>query len=108
MIAEETGFLGVLLLFAVIGFVIYRGFRIANGCGTFYSYMLVSGIVLVFAVQSALNALVVSGCIPPTGLSLPLISAGNTSLVVTMAGMGLVYAVSRHNGKKKFIGYTTK
>ncbi len=101
VIAEETGFLGVLLLFLLIGFIVWRGFRIANACDNFYGYMLVSGITLAFAVQSALNALVVSGCIPPTGLPLPLVSAGNTSLVVTMAGMGLVYAVSRHNGGKK-------
>ncbi len=106
VIAEETGFVGVFLLFLLIGFIVYRGFRIANACDDFYGYMLVSGITLAFAVQSALNALVVSGCIPPTGLPLPLVSAGNTSLVVTMAGMGLVYCVSRHNEGKKFIGYT--
>lgn len=108
VIAEETGFIGVLALFFVIGFIVYRGMKIANACENFYGYMLAAGITLAFAVQSCLNALVVSGCIPPTGLPLPLISAGNTSLVVTMAGMGLVYAVSRHNGKRKFIGYTTK
>ncbi len=101
VIGEETGFFGVLLLFLVIGFVVWRGFRIANRCENFYGYMLVCGIMLAFAVQSALNALVVSGCIPPTGLPLPLISAGNTSLIVTMAGMGIVYGVSRHNGQAK-------
>ncbi len=101
VIAEETGFLGVLILFLVIGFVVYRGFRIARECDNLYGYMLVSGITLVFAVQSALNALVVSGTIPPTGLPLPLISAGNTSLIVTMAGMGLVYGVSRHNAPRE-------
>ena len=95
VIGEETGFIGVLALFVVIGFVVWRGFKIARECENFYGYMLVSGIMLVFAVQSALNALVVSGCIPPTGLPLPLISAGNTSLVVTMAGMGVVYGISR-------------
>ncbi len=99
VIGEETGFFGVLLLFAVIGFVVVRGFRIASRCENAYGYLLVSGIILVYAVQSALNALVVSGSIPPTGLPLPLISAGNTSLIVTMAGMGLVYNVSRHNGR---------
>ena len=101
VIAEETGFFGVLILFIVIGIVIWRGFRIANSCKTFYGYMLVSGIILAFSVQVALNALVVSGCIPPTGLPLPLISAGNTSLIVTMSGMGIVYGVSRHNARPK-------
>ena len=106
VIAEETGFIGVLLLFVLIGFIVWRGFRIANRCDNFYGYMLAAGITLAFAVQASLNALVVSGCIPPTGLPLPLVSAGNTSLIVTMAGMGLVYNVSRHNERKKFIGYT--
>lgn len=96
VIAEETGFFGVLLLFALIGFIVWRGFRIANRCESFYGYMLASGITLIFAIQSALNALVVSGSIPPTGLPLPLVSAGNTSLIVTMAGMGVVYGISRH------------
>ncbi len=99
VIAEETGFLGVLLLFALIGFVVWRGFRIARGCKDLYGYMLVSGITLAFAVQSALNALVVSGTIPPTGLPLPLISAGNTSLIVTMTGMGIVYGASKHTDR---------
>ena len=107
VIAEETGFIGVLALFALIAFVVWRGFKIARECGNFYGYMLVSGIMLAFAVQAALNALVVSGCIPPTGLPLPLISAGNTSLIVTMTGMGIVYGVSRHNDAQKNIRCST-
>lgn len=106
VIAEETGFFGVFALFVLIGFIVWRGFRIAKRCDNFYGYMLVSGIMLAFAVQTALNALVVSGCIPPTGLPLPLVSAGNTSLVVTMCGMGIVYGVSRHNRSGKNIKYT--
>ncbi len=101
VIAEETGFFGVLLLFALVGFIIYRGIRIARQCESFYGYMLVTGIMLTFSVQVCLNALVVSGCIPPTGLPFPLVSAGNTSLIVTMAAMGVVYGVSRHNGNAK-------
>lgn len=95
VIAEETGFFGVLCLFALIGFVVFRGFRIAARANTYFEFLLVSGVMFAFAVQAALNALVVSGCVPPTGLPLPLISAGNTSLIVTMAGMGAVWGVSR-------------
>ena len=101
VIAEETGFFGILMLFLFIGLIIWRGFRIAKQCDNFFSYMLVSGIMLAFSVQTALNALVVSGCIPPTGLPLPLVSAGNTSLIVTMAAMGVVYGVSRHNASSR-------
>ena len=103
VIAEETGFVGVVCLFALIGFIAWRGIRIAARCGNFYGFLLAGGITLAFAVQSALNALVVSGCIPPTGLPLPLVSAGNTSLIVTMAGMGVVWSVSRHTRTKKLI-----
>ncbi len=106
VIAEETGFFGVLAMFALIGFIVWRGFRIAARCGNFYGYLLAGGITLAFAVQSALNALVVSGCIPPTGLPLPLVSAGNTSLIVTLAGMGVVYGVSRHTQTQKLIQCT--
>lgn len=106
VIAEETGFFGVLCMFALIAFIVWRGFRIAARCGNFYGFLLAGGITLAFAVQSALNALVVSGCIPPTGLPLPLVSAGNTSLIVTMAGMGIVYGISRHTPNAKFIQCT--
>ena len=106
VIAEETGFFGVLCMFALIAFIVWRGFRIAARCGNFYGFLLAGGITLAFAVQSALNALVVSGCIPPTGLPLPLVSAGNTSLIVTMAGMGIVYGISRHTTNAKFIQCT--
>ncbi len=108
VIGEETGFFGVLALFLVIGFVIWRGFKIARSCNDFYGYMLAAGITLAFAAQCALNALVVSGCIPPTGLPLPLISAGNTSLIVTMTGMGIVFGISRHKKEDKNIRYTTR
>lgn len=106
VIAEETGFFGVLCMFALIAFIVWRGFRIAARCGNFYGFLLAGGITLAFAVQSALNALVVSGCIPPTGLPLPLVSAGNTSLIVTMVGMGVVYGISRHTTNAKFIQCT--
>ncbi|MDE6667331.1 MAG: FtsW/RodA/SpoVE family cell cycle protein, partial [Clostridia bacterium] len=48
-------------------------------------------------IQVAINALVVSGTIPPTGLPLPLISSGNTSLIITMASMGVLYNISKVN-----------
>ncbi len=94
IIGEELGFVGILVLFLLCGVLIFRGLRAAKRAEDFFSFLLAAGITLVYAVQTALNALVVSGSIPPTGLPLPLISAGNTSLVITMASMGVLYAVS--------------
>lgn len=95
VIGEEIGFVGLIAFFALIGFIIARGFYIASRSKDYYGYLLGSGIILVYAVQTVLNALVVTGSIPPTGLPLPLVSSGNTSLIVTMSGMGIVYNLSR-------------
>ena len=76
--------------------VILRGIDIASRAKDFFSYLLSVGIVSVYAVQVMINALVVTGSIPPTGLPLPLISAGNTSLIVFMGAFGVLYNVSAH------------
>jgi len=99
IIGEEWGFVGILGLFFVSGLLIYRGVKTAARTDDFFSFLLAGGITAVYAVQTVINALVVSGAIPPTGIPLPLISSGNTSLIITMCSMGLLYAVSRRNQK---------
>ena len=101
VIGEEFGFFGILVLFGTCFFLIVKGIRVATKAEDFFSFLLASGITLVYAVQTVLNALVVSGTIPPTGLPLPLISSGNTSLIITMSSMGLLYAISRRGGKRE-------
>ncbi len=104
IIGEELGFFGILLLFLTCGAVVWRGIRVAARAEDFFSFLLASGITLVYGIQTLLNALVVSGSIPPTGLPLPLISSGNTSLIITMASMGVLYALSkRTKGNDDFI-----
>jgi cell division protein FtsW len=97
IIGEEFGFFGICILFTLCGVLIYKGIKTAAQANDFFSFLLASGITLVYAIQTSINALVVSGSIPPTGLPLPLISSGNTSLVVTMASMGVLYGISRQN-----------
>ena len=97
IMGEELGFFGLLIFFVVCGFIIYRGFRIAKNCKDRFGFLLASGFTLVYGIQVAINALVVSGTIPPTGLPLPLISSGNTSLIITMASMGVLYNISKVN-----------
>ena len=95
IIGEELGVVGVAFLFVVSGLLIWRGLRATKGAEDFFSFLMATGITLVYAIQTIINALVVSGSIPPTGLPLPLISSGNTSLIITMASMGVLYAISR-------------
>ncbi|MBQ8291661.1 MAG: putative lipid II flippase FtsW [Clostridia bacterium] len=101
IIGEELGFIGVFVLFAVSGLLIWRGIKTAKEADDFFSFLLSSGITLVYGIQTAINALVVSGSIPPTGIPLPLISSGNTSLIITMASFGVLYAVSKRNAVKR-------
>lgn len=101
VIGEEFGFVGILVLFTVSFLLVYKGIVTAARSEDFYSFLLASGITLVYGVQTVINALVVSGAIPPTGIPLPLVSAGNTSLVVTMGAMGILYGISKGNKQAK-------
>ena len=96
IMGEELGFFGLLIFFIICGFIVFRGFKIARGCKDRFGFLLAAGFTLVYGIQVMINALVVSGAIPPTGLPLPLISSGNTSLIITMASMGVLYNVSRY------------
>ena len=95
VIGEETGLIGCLCIFALYAVVILRGVRIAINSRDKFSCYLAGGISAVVAVQSLLNFAVVTGSIPPTGLPLPFISYGGTSLVVFMTAMGILLNLSK-------------
>lgn len=95
VIGEEFGYVGIILLFLVFGAIVFCGIRTAARCRDMFGFLTASGITAVYAIQVVINAMVVSGSIPPTGLPLPLVSSGNTSLIITMAAMGVLYNISR-------------
>lgn len=99
VIGEELGFVGVFLLFATMLFLSYRGYKTAIKCKTYLGFMMAFGITTVFTLQVMINALVVTGSIPPTGLPLPFISCGNTSLIVFMTAFGILYKISKDADK---------
>lgn len=101
VMSEELGFFGILIFFGACAFIIWRGLRIARRCKEPFGYLLAAGFALVYGIQVVINALVVSGTIPPTGLPLPLISSGNTSLIITMASMGVLFNISRGQKREK-------
>lgn len=103
IIGEELGFVGIFVLFGVCITLVFQGIKTAREAPDFFSFLLASGITLVYGVQTLINALVVSGSIPPTGLPLPLISSGNTSLIITMASMGVLYSISASTKEKRRI-----
>ena len=94
VIGEETGFIGLLFFFGLMGFIIFKGIRAAGRAKDVFGFILAVGITMIFGIQAVVNALVVTGSIPPTGLPLPLVSSGNTSIIIFMAEFGIVYNVS--------------
>ena len=97
IIGEEIGFIGTTLLMVVFLFLVYRLIKIALGAKDRFGAMLVSGIAFIIAVQTLLNIAVVTGSIPPTGLPLPFISSGGTSVMVFMAGIGICLNVLKQS-----------
>lgn len=99
IIGEELGFVGCIIVLIVFVIVIARGVKIAWNAPDRFAGYLAAGIVSVIAVQLAINIAVVTGSIPPTGLPLPFISAGGSSLVVFMGGAGILLNISRRSSK---------
>ncbi|MBQ7014819.1 MAG: FtsW/RodA/SpoVE family cell cycle protein [Clostridia bacterium] len=95
VIAEELGFVGVIVIMLLFIFLIWRGFYIGIRARNTFESMLVIGIISKVAIQTLLNFAVVSNSIPSTGISLPFFSYGGTALLVQLAEMGLVLHASR-------------
>lgn len=97
IIGEEIGFVGTTILMIVFFTLVYRLIKIALSAKDRFGAMLVSGVAFIIAVQTLLNIAVVTGSIPPTGLPLPFISSGGTSVTVFMAGIGICLNVLRQS-----------
>lgn len=101
IIAEEFGFVGCVLLCLVYLVIILRGLKIAKNAPNRFGCYLATGIVAIIALQLIINIAVVTGSIPPTGLPLPFISAGSTSLVVFMSAVGVLLNIDRQSTRNK-------
>jgi len=98
-IGEEMGFIGVRLVFVLFALLLWRGIRAALAARDVFGGYLAFGITLLFGVQVLFNAGVVLGLIPNKGITLPLVSAGGSSLAITMFLVGLVLNVGRARQK---------
>lgn len=97
VVVEELGLIGGLILILMIMILIWRGIRIALNAKDSFGKLLAIGITAVFALQSLINIAVVIGAFPVTGVTLPFISAGGTSLVVNLAAVGVLLNISRQS-----------
>lgn len=100
IIAEELGFLGAVLVCGLFFIIIIRGFMIAINTDDLFGKYLAFGITFQITFQALLNLMVVVGLIPVTGVTLPFLSYGGSSLLITMIGIGIILNISRHQNER--------
>lgn len=97
VVGEETGLFGILLIMLLFFLFAKRGLKIAREASDRYSCYLALGITAVTSVQAMLNMAVVCGAIPPTGLPLPFMSAGGSSLVAYLCAVGVLESIAKNS-----------
>ncbi len=100
IIGEEFGYLGCLFLIGLFTVLVYRGLRIAKRCPDMYGKLLAIGITVIFGFQAFLNMSVASSFFPVTGVTLPFISYGGTSIIVSLAMVGILLNISKQRIKR--------
>lgn len=97
VIGEELGLVGVIAVILMFYALVFRGFMIAIKSRDIFLRCLAFGITSLIGIQALINMAVTMGLTPTKGLPLPLISLGGTSILVNLAGIGILMAISRTN-----------
>ena len=95
---EELGFIRTVIILAIFVFLILRLFKILNQTHEPFARLVVGGVLSWIAFQTIINISAISGLVPLTGIPLPFISSGGSSLVMLFAGLGIVYNISKYHG----------
>lgn len=102
VVGEELGLIGALCVAAAFVVLLWRGFQIAARCEDFFSALLAAGVTFLVVAQGFLNMAVAAGLLPTTGIPLPLISLGGSSLVFTLISLGLLISIeSSHHASRQ-------
>jgi cell division protein FtsW len=96
VVGEELGFIGSAMIVALFLGLAFRGFRLARRTQDVYGALLATGITTWLVLQAMINIGATTGSIPYTGVPLPFISYGGTSLVISMAAVGVLLNISRY------------
>ena len=96
IISEEFGFMGIIILSTLFILIFYSCLKISMKCNDLFGKYLSFGITFGLIFQSVLNLCVVVGLVPVTGVTLPFLSYGGSSLLISMASMGIVLNISRY------------
>jgi len=96
VLGEELGFIGAVLVLLLFFAFAWRGYRIAIQAPDRFTSLLAAGVTSLITLQAALNIAVVTASVPSTGIPLPFLSYGGTSLLITLSGVGILLGVSRY------------
>ncbi|MBC8146255.1 MAG: FtsW/RodA/SpoVE family cell cycle protein, partial [bacterium] len=96
IIAEEYGFLGATALLVVFGLIVWRGIIVARHAPDDLGRIVAGGIALTVGFYALVNAAVTTGLLPTTGLPMPFISYGGSSVLISAAAIGVLLNVSQH------------
>jgi len=99
IIGEELGLIGAILVLGLFAGFAWRGVRIAMGAPDRFGFLLGSGITFTLTFQAAIHFGVAVGVLPITGLTLPLVSYGGSSLIISLAMIGILLNISRHSSQ---------
>ena len=97
IISEEFGFLGVLIVATLFITIIYSGLKISMKCQDNFGKFLAFGITFGLAFQTILNLMVVVGLLPVTGVTLPFLSYGGSSLLISLINMGILLNIDKNS-----------
>jgi len=98
VLAEEFGFIGTTLVVTLFMALIFKGLLIARNAPDMFSRLCCIGIISWIGMQAFINMGAMTGLIPLTGIPLPFISYGGSSMMAVLAGMGIVLNISKHTG----------
>lgn len=101
--AEEFGFVGSLILLLLYALLLRRIFKIAFECEDLFGFLIAAGTGLIIAFHVLISVGVALAILPTTGIALPFISKGGSSLVILMMMVGVVLNISSHNNEKKAV-----
>ncbi|MCC7031442.1 MAG: putative lipid II flippase FtsW [Acidobacteria bacterium] len=96
VIAEETGLVGAVLILACFGVIAWRGLRTSLRAPDGFGAFLALGLTMMLVLQAFVNISVVLGLLPTKGIPLPLVSAGGSSLLISLLGIGVLLNISQH------------
>jgi cell division protein FtsW len=99
VLVEETGLLGAICLISLYGIILWRGLRISKNAPDILGSLLASGLTFWIVIEAAINMGAMIGIFPFAGVALPFISAGGSSLVTLLAGIGILFNISRQSGE---------